>query len=184
LTLKNLKVKIYSPNLANAPREQVDRYNQEFSAVQIAMSKKCTIAVSDEAAPSFPNWDSLDCPTLEKEIMKLEGAMAVIRPSDLAKTELYNNQLASAKTVFITKCNIKTASPAPTPTPPPPPLGIPIIPIGIAPIGGGFGGGGGGGSQEEGQAVVPVVKKEENYDWLWLLLGAGFVYYIYKKGKK
>ena len=168
----------YSPNLSNAPREQVDRYNVEITGVKLAMNKACVVSAVDEVTPSFPKWDSLDCATLEKEIMKLEGAMAVIKPSELKTVELYNNELASAKTIFITKCNIKT------PPPPPPPLGIPIIPIGIAPIGGGFGGGGGGGSQEEGQGTAPIEAKKDNYDWFWLLLGAGFVYYIYKKGKK
>jgi hypothetical protein len=206
----------YLSNNQNLSPADMDKYNSEMQSIVSAIPSACAVVVPDkpidisvrdfpsggggdisrkpdvplpiEVLPTFPDWNSLDCSTLEQKIKEIDGKMAVetFTPS---VASAYNTALANAKSVYISKgCDVK-----PTPTPIDyAPKGADVTPTKETPTtpttgttftptfgGGNFGAspsGGGGGEQVE-------EPKKKNYSWLWLLLIAGGIYIATRKKK-
>lgn len=127
----------------------------------------------------FPDWQSLDCETIESEIRRLENELAVIRTTPEARAR-YENAVAAGKAEKERKCmrNPPALGVGDTPLPPPPPL----LPTGVSlstptlgqppkPKGGAAAGGG---------EKQPEPKKGSN--WLiWVLLGGAALYFLTRK---
>ena len=100
--------------------------------------------------PVFPDLSTMNCTDLNSEIARLSAVIAVSRfPVDVANA--YNNQLATAKTLYTTKCPIRSINDNTLVLTP---IGGSVTPPvigggGGGGIGGGFGGGGGGMAPEE-----------------------------------
>jgi YD repeat-containing protein len=127
--------------------------------------------------PTFPDLSSMNCTDLNAEISRLTAVIAVSRfPMNVANA--YNNQLATAKTLYNTKCPIKTRDEV-----------LVLTPIGgggASTIGGGgggiFGGGGGGIAPEE--EVPQEVAPDESGKRIGLFLVLaiiGGLYYLTRK---
>lgn len=119
--------------------------------------------------PSFPSIVTMSCDELKGHIATLESTMATSKFTQPV-ADAYNAQLASAKSLYTTKCPITT-----TPTPPPPPAPI---------IGSIFGGGGGGGLGEppaEEEAPVQEEKKSGSGGLLLILAIVAGVYFLVRK---
>jgi hypothetical protein len=106
--------------------------------------------------PTFPNWDTLDCMTLQAEIDSLNSIISGTKFDSVKLATIYNNELAKAKDLFGKKCSV----PTPTTAAPKP-----------------MGGGGGGAMppkeespKEEEQQPKPQVEVKKNNTWLWVLL--------------
>jgi YD repeat-containing protein len=128
--------------------------------------------------PTFPDLSSMNCTDLNSEIARLSAVIAVSRfPMNVANA--YNNQLATAKTLYNTKCPIKKLDDTT----------LVLTPIGgvvTPPIGGGgggiFGGGGGGVAPEE--EVPQEVAPDESGKRIGLFLVLaiiGGLYYLTRK---
>jgi hypothetical protein len=148
--------------------------------------------------PLFPNLSSMNCADLTSEIARLSSIMATSKFTPEVGNA-YNNQLASAKSLYENKCTrqdrgdeiIFVKPPifdTPTPTPPTPidtPVDKPIdTPVG----GGGFGGGGfGGGGGIEPEPEQPPVeegtpaKKDNRMGIIVLLAVIGGLYFLTRK---
>ena len=142
-------------------------------------------SVSDDSIismpPNFPNWSALDCPTMNTEIKKLEVFMATQKFTN-AVADACNQQLATAKSLYNTKCVV---APTPTPTPTPTPVITPLIPINDAKaiLTGGFGGGGFGSPPSGGGQPIEEEEKPNKWGWLLILLIIGGAYYLSKENK-
>lgn len=130
--------------------------------------------------PTFPDLSSMNCTDLNSEIARLSAVIAVSRfPMNVANA--YNNQLATAKTLYNTKCPIKKLDDTT----------LVLTPIGgvvTPPIGGGrggggiFGGGGGGIAPEEGVPQEVAPDESGKRIGLFLVLAIiGGLYYLTRK---
>lgn len=128
--------------------------------------------------PVFPDWQSLDCDTIESEIRRLENELTVIRTTPEARTRI-ENAVAAGKAERDRKCQRNPPPLGVVDTPPPPPPAL--LPSGVSlstptlgqppkPKGGAAGGG-----EKE-----PEPKKGSN--WLiWVLLGGAALYFLTRK---
>jgi hypothetical protein len=149
---------------------QLPRYNAEIANVNAAMTTACDVKV---VMPEFPDFNTMSCNQLESFIKEKEAFLSVTRFTTPQIAEAHNNALATAKSLFTTKCPIVT-------------VGGGSGGVLITPLGGGIGfppiGGGGGGGGEEPTTTPPPTEKKNN--WWWILLVIGGVYLLTrKKGK-
>ena len=128
--------------------------------------------------PTFPNLSDMNCTDLNSEIARLSAVIAVSRFS-MQVANAYNNQLATAKTLYNTKCPIKKLDDTT----------LVLTPIGgvvTPPIGGGGGGifGGGGGGVAPDEEVPQEVAPDESGKRIGLFLVLaiiGGLYYLTRK---
>lgn len=121
--------------------------------------------------PTFPDLSSMNCTDLNSEIARLSAVIAVSRfPIEVANA--YNNQLATAKTLYNTKCPIKKTDEV-----------LVLTPIGGGVRGGGIFGGGGGGIAPEEEVPQEVAPDESGKRiGLFLVLALiGGLYYLTRK---
>lgn len=129
--------------------------------------------------PVFPDWQSLDCDTIEREIRRLENELTVIRTTPEVRIR-YENAVAAGIAERERKCQRNPPPLGVVDTPPPPPPAL--LPSGVSlstptlgqppkPKGGAAAGGG----EKE-----PEPKKGTN--WLiWVLLGGAALYFLTRK---
>lgn len=130
--------------------------------------------------PVFPDWQSLDCDTIEGEIRRLENELMVIRTTPEVRTR-YENAVAAGKAEKERKClrNPPALGVGDTPPPPPPallPSGVSLSTptLGQPPKPKGGAAAGGAGEKE------PEPNKGSN--WLiWVLLGGAALYFLTRK---
>jgi len=137
----------------------------------------------------YPNWDSLDCATLESEINRFKNFARTINNAEIVSA--INAEIQKGEAINSIKCTVKKPADKPADKPPidggsdsPPPSdsrvgspALPFVPIDVPSLGQPVSGGGGGGGAED--------KKSKKYNWLLiLLLVAGGLYLASKKSKK
>jgi hypothetical protein len=128
--------------------------------------------------PVFPDWQSLDCDTIDNEIRRIENELAVIRTTSEVRTR-YENAVAAGRAEKERKCmrNPPPLGVVDTPPPPPPTL----LPSGVSLS-----------TPTLGQLPKPKAmpledggsKPEPNKgsNWLiWVLLGGAALYFLTRK---
>lgn len=120
--------------------------------------------------PTFPNWSSLLCSDLARQIAYFEN-LASTGTWSLEDASTLSTQIASGKAQYASRCVI-----APTPV-------VPVVPVIPAPIGGGGGGGigGGGGGEEPTDTPAPVEDKKGGISWLLIVAIIGGILLLTKK---
>jgi hypothetical protein len=135
--------------------------------------------------PEFPNLSNMNCTDLNSEVVRLTAIMAVSRfPPNVGNA--YNNQLATAKTLYTTKCPIKNLDNKELILTPIGGIVTPPIGGGGGGIGGGIGGGfgGGGGMAPEEELPQEEIAPEESGSGkgiLLLLAIIGGLYFLTRK---
>ena len=110
----------------------------------------------------FPNWDSLNCDELLKNIQQLKETMTMIR---LASPNVYDKNLEYAQSLYEKKCG-KSAPVDETP--------VDIKPTDVTPTGGGTG--------VTPEPLPPVPAKEPfKFSWWWLVAAGVGLYLLSSK---
>jgi hypothetical protein len=131
-----------------------------------------------DTIPTFPNWDTLDCTTLDAQITSLANTLAMGSFTQRV-VDAYNTQLALARNIRNTKCPIKDNTTTAI-----------IVPTTDTSGGGGggIGGGGGGGglgeppSDESGTSTEETTSTTNNKKTFFILLGiVGLLYLLTRK---
>ena len=117
--------------------------------------------------PTFPDFSAMDCASLGVQISSIQSTMATgFFTTEVANA--YNNALASANSLFNTRCHTTT----------PPTTLIPVIPIG----GAFMGGGGGGFVSAPTDQVAPIEEPQSNKKSIFIILGIiGIIYFLTRK---
>jgi hypothetical protein len=93
--------------LTNAYNQALALYNSKFGT--------STPRTPTEPLPTFTNVATMSCDGLTAEITRIENIVRTTRFSSTAIADAYNRQLASAKTLKTSKCNVVTPPPPPNP---------------------------------------------------------------------
>ena len=113
-----LQTTIYTPAqiqvLTNAKNQALALYNSKFGTTTPRPTP--TPTPTPVTLPTFTNVASMSCDGLTAEITRIENIVRTTRFTSTAIADAYNRQLASAKTLKTSKCNV-TPTPTPTPTP-------------------------------------------------------------------
>jgi hypothetical protein len=158
---------VTQPRVAQAPTTVTGTPQQQVvSDTPVESPRTTNVAVSNtnvvSSLPTFPVWDTLDCASLDSEILRLKNLMAVSRFTQNIM-DAYNNEITKATAVKTIKCTTTNAV--------------------IVPMGGGFGGGGGIGEPPiDEQPKTEEEAKGSSKKTLLVVLGiVGLLYLLTKK---
>jgi hypothetical protein len=158
---------VTQPRVAQAPTTVTGTPQQQVvSDTPVESPRTTNVAVSNtnvvSSLPTFPVWDTLDCASLDSEILRLKNLMAVSRFTQNIM-DAYNNEITKATAVKTIKCTTTNAV--------------------IVPMGGGFGGGGGIGEHPiNEQPKTEEEAKGSSKKTLLVVLGiVGLLYLLTKK---
>lgn len=154
---------------------------QAYQLFQDNCVEKPSSATGEEQSTAdivFPDWQTLDCETIESEIRRLENELTVIRTTPEVRIR-YENAVAAGRAEKDRKCGMTppTLGVGDTPLPPPPTL----LPSGVslsAPTLGQL-------PKPKAMPLEDGGKKPEpkkGYNWLiWVLIGGAALYFLTRK---
>lgn len=137
------------------------------------------------STPTFPDWESLDCDSIEREIAALQQTLLTSRFS-ADMVDLYNAAISRGMAVKAQKCGIAPPvlgdSPLPPVSAPPPPSPSPIVvnPLGVSLSASSLGVQPNSASQTKSDTEE---KKKSSNLIIWLLLGGALLYLLTSEKK-